>query len=147
MKGFKLVLYYVLQWTWGILQNLIGLAMRCYILAKDRNKDSFRFFGAQVTEWTQGHGSMGMGMFIFYGHKGARDEKEVLVHEYGHTWQSAVLGPLYLLVIGLPSVTWAYLPCFVKLRKEKGIRYVDFYPEAWANKWGTAVTGLPAPDR
>lgn len=145
MKKYKLVIYYILQWTWGIIQNVIGLIMRFYVLSKDKNKDSFKFFGAQVTEWTKGHGSMGMGMFIFYGHKGEKDEKEVLVHEYGHTWQSAILGPFYLLVIGIPSFTWAFFPYFEKLRKEKGILYVDFYPEAWANAWGSAITGLKAP--
>ncbi len=145
MRGFMSVIYYLLQWTWGIVQNLVGLIMRAYVLSKDGNKDSFKFYGAQVTEWNKGHGSMGMGMFIFLGHKGEESEKEVLVHEYGHTWQSALLGPLYLLVIGLPSFTWAFLPCFVKLRKKKGIKYVDFYPESWANAWGSAVTGLPAP--
>lgn len=149
VKGFKLFLYYFLQWTWGIVQNLVGLVMRIFLLIKYRKnkKDSFRFFSAQVTEWSKEHGSMGMGMFIFYGHKGEKDENEILVHEYGHTWQSAVLGPFYLLVIGLPSFIWAVLPVFQKMRKEKNIRYTAFYPEAWANKWGTAVTGLPSLDR
>lgn len=149
MKGFKLFIYYFLQWTWGILQNLAGLGMRCYLLIKNRNRDkaSFKFFGAQVTELEKGHGSMGMGMFIFLGHKGDKDEKEVLVHEYGHTWQSAILGPFYLIVIGLPSFTWAFLPVFNKMRKKKKIRYADFYPESWANAWGTGVTGLRVPDR
>jgi len=149
VKGFKLFLYYFLQWTWGIVQNLVGLCMRLYVRSKDKKheKDSFKFYGAQVTEWTKGHGSMGMGMFIFYGHKGEKDETAVLVHEYGHTWQSVLLGPLYLFVIGIPSFTWAFLPCFVKMRKEKNIKYVDFYPEAWANAWGSAITGLPAPER
>lgn len=147
MKGFKLVVYYVLQWTWGFIQNFIGLMMRFYVLSKDKKKEkaSFKFFGAQVTEWNKGHGSMGMGMFIFLGHRGDERENEVLVHEYGHTWQSALLGPLYLFVIGIPSFTWAWLPVFNKMRKEKGVKYVDFYPEAWANAWGTAVTGMEAP--
>ena len=147
MSKAKLFVYYFLQWTWGIIQNIVGLIIRAYVLSKDPNKDSFKFFGAQVTEWNKGHGSMGMGMFIFYGHKGEKDEQEVLVHEYGHTLQSAVLGPFYLLVIGLPSIIWATRPKYKKLREEKGIRYVDFYPESWANSWGSKITGLPAPDR
>jgi len=30
-------------------------------------------------------------------------EQRTLVHEYGHTIQSIILGPLYLLIIGIPS--------------------------------------------
>jgi RHS repeat-associated protein len=40
-------------------------------------------------------------------------------HEFGHTWQSRVLGPAYLFVIGIPSAAGA-----------------DF-TEDWADDWGT----------
>ena len=83
MKILRMFVYYLLQWTWGIIQNIVGLIMRRYVLSKDPNKDSFKFHGAQVTEWHKGHGSMGMGMFIFLGHKGEDEEQQVLVHEYG----------------------------------------------------------------
>lgn len=32
------------------------------------------------------------------------DQEDGMRHEYGHTIQSRYLGPLYLLVIGLPSI-------------------------------------------
>lgn len=147
MKGIKLIIYYLLQWTWALPQNIIGLCVRLYVLSKDKTKETSRFGGAVVTEWTKGHGSMGLGMFIFMGHKGEPDEEKILVHEYGHTLQSAVLGPLFLFVIGLPSEIWAFFPPFVKLRKNKGIKYTSFYPEKWANIWGSAVTGKEAPER
>lgn len=41
----------------------------------------------------------------------------LLVHEYGHTIQSMILGPLYLIVIGIPSTLWGFL--MGKKRKEK----------------------------
>ena len=53
-------------------------------------------------------------------------------HEYGHTIQSHMLGPLYLLVIGLPSIVWA--GCFKNWRKKHNKDYYSFYTERWADK-------------
>jgi hypothetical protein len=85
-------------------------------------------------------------MFIIM--NGKRDEKwtsTTKVHEYGHTIQSLILGPLYLFVIGIPSIIWCNSKKCVKLRKEKGVSYFDFYPEKWANFLGEKITKLPAP--
>lgn len=142
LKFLSRVLYYTLQWTWGLLPNLLGLTVRLYLLLKHPEQKSYFFFGARVTDWATGSGSMGIGMFIFMGHKGEPIEGQVLVHEYGHTWQSALLGPFFLLIIGLPSLLWAGLPVCRRLRERKKIRYVDFYPEAWANAWGSKATGM-----
>ena len=57
-------------------------------------------------------------------------------HEYGHTIQSKILGPLYLLVIGLPSLLWAWLG--ENYRKKNKVSYYAFYTEKWANKLGGA---------
>lgn len=54
-------------------------------------------------------------------------------HELGHCIQSKYLGPLYLLVIGIPSITWVMLRRMIpKLRKNYS--YYDFYTEKFANK-------------
>lgn len=57
-------------------------------------------------------------------------------HEYGHYRQSMILGPLYLLVIAIPSALH-YL--WIKLKRLAGIypEYYTFYTERWAErlKW------------
>jgi hypothetical protein len=55
-------------------------------------------------------------------------------HEYGHSIQSMVLGPLYLLMIGIPSMVWA--GCFKNYRKRSKKSYYWFYTESWADRWG-----------
>lgn len=55
-------------------------------------------------------------------------------HEYGHTLQSQKLGPLYLLVIGIPSGIWN--KCFKKYREKNNVSYYSFYTESWADKLG-----------
>ena len=55
-------------------------------------------------------------------------------HEYGHTRQSALLGPLYLIIIGLPCVCWIGLRSISKWAKSKS--YYWFYTERWADTIG-----------
>ena len=43
-------------------------------------------------------------------------------HEFGHTWQSRLLGPFYLFIIGLPSAI---------------TRDATLYTETWADAWAT----------
>ena len=58
--------------------------------------------------------------------------RNYMAHEYGHTIQSCKLGPIYLLVIGLPSIIWA--GCFKNWRKKHNKSYYDFYTESWADR-------------
>ena len=101
------ILYYALQWTWGILQNILGSLITLFLIRKPH----FWYRNALVTRWNFG-GSMGIGMFIFLGkalsgdatvQQIRRTEARILVHEYGHTIQSVILGPLFLFVIGKSS--------------------------------------------
>lgn len=140
------VLYWIIQLTWGILQNALGFLLWLLLTIIDPKRKRGMYNGAIVSYWKKPF-SMGLGMFIFYGHENAPDAKEVFVHEYGHTVQSVLLGPLFVFVIGIPSLVWAFTPRFQKWRDEGRYTYMDFYPESWANKWGEAITGLPAPRR
>lgn len=141
------IVYWVLQWTWGIIQNLAGLVLMVALRVHHPERRVSRFHGALVVPWNRVGGSMALGMFIFFGHRGRKDASEVLVHEFGHTIQSCILGPLYLAVIGLPSLLWAWLPACRNRRAEGLANYFDFYPEKWANYAGARVTHKPAPKR
>ena len=125
------ILYSVCQWTWGFLQSLLGLVV-FLVCARDSH---YRCRGAVVTEWKNDSG-LSLGMFIFVP-KGSSER--LLKHEYGHTIQSLMLGPLFLLIIGIPSFLWASLPVCRKRRREKKISYYSFYPERWADKLGKAI--------
>ena len=58
-------------------------------------------------------------------------------HEWGHTRQSLYLGPLYLLVIGLPSIIWAWL--YGPIIKPSANGYYKFYTERLADKLGGVI--------
>ena len=98
-----------------------------------------------VTKWANPGYSTGLGMFIFMSDElPADDHRRIRVHEYGHTVQSMILGPLFLLVIGLPSMLWAVLPVFKRYRRENRVSYYSFFPERWANHLGERVTKCPS---
>lgn len=77
-------------------------------------------------------GGISLGRFVFV----HVDSSEMLLqHELGHCRQSVLLGPLYLLVIGLPSITWATLYPLIS-RQGSGPEYSWFYTERWADSLG-----------
>ncbi len=146
MKQIKTILYLFFQCTWGILQSLLGfLLFLCHLYSPHK-----QYHGAIVTYWSK-KSSISLGCFIFvtnrpYFYDKLKDEcsqnelsNRLLVHEYGHTIQSLILGPLYLIVMGIPSTLWGFLPCCAKKRKQ-GISYFSFFTESWANKLGETVT-------
>ena len=141
--------FYLLQWLWGLPQNILGGILLLILHRMPR----FRFRKAIVTRWSR-KGSMSLGMFLFLGETSSSAfsaeqrrimEQHVLVHEYGHSIQSLILGPLYLPVIGLPSILWANFPVLIRLRRQKNISYYRMYQESWANRLGERVTHLSAP--
>ena len=126
-------LYSFLQCTWGCIQTLIGALL---YLGHLHNKH-YKYENAIVTEWDYEY-SVSLGMFLFVTKKEQAGEgfEKLILHEYGHTFQSLLLGPLYMLVIGFPSMMWLRLPIFQKMRKKKKISYYSFYTEKWADELG-----------
>lgn len=128
----KQFLFRLWQWTWGFPQTLVGFIV--FLVCRKYPHGTYR--GCITTRWNN-RGSMGMGMFLFLG----CEDEQVRVHEFGHSVQSVILGPLFLPVMGIPSFLWCNIPYFRRLRKEKGISYYRFYPESTANWLGAKVSG------
>lgn len=130
----KRLLYIVWQYTWGLLQNLAGGTI--YAFYRLRGCPHFAYQGALAVIWPVRSGSMSLGRFLFLHESYRLGDRALLAHEYGHTIQSLILGPLYLFVIGLPSLLWAGLPVFQRRRHDRHVSYYSFYPEKWANALG-----------
>lgn len=54
-------------------------------------------------------------------------------HEYGHSIQSLILGPLYLFIVGAPSMTMNVLSRHNIIDSS---RYYQRWPETWADRLG-----------
>lgn len=77
--------------------------------------------GCVVNVWLDGRVGDNFSHEVFYGLGG------LLRHEYGHTVDSLRLGPLYLLVVGLPSLI------SVLLDGKWGHKHHNLYAERWAD--------------
>jgi hypothetical protein len=149
IKPITILLATLIQWTWGALQNLLGLVV--FLICIRKPHAIFRT--AVVTLWDRPE-SMGCGMFVFLTNQGptgrsddlkiSKYQQEILFHEYGHTLQSLMLGPLFLPVIGIPSFIWASLPFFDRLRRRHRLSYYWLYCEKWATNLGNRVCAISA---
>jgi len=74
-------------------------------------------------------GAVSLGRIILYGQNMARDLHLYLPHERGHTRQSELLGPLYLLLVGLPSIISA------SRHGKEGWIHDEYWTERWADRW------------
>ncbi len=133
----KKFLFWLVQFTWALPQNIVGLIG---FLILHRNHKWERFHNAFITYVeAENFGGVSLGIFIFINPKRKGDWlHDTRIHEYGHTIQSLALGPVWFLVIAIPSFIWCNLPAFVKMRKEGGVSYYKAYCEGWANLWGRA---------
>ena len=120
-------LFRLLQCTWGLPQTLVGLVF--FLVYR---KSPHERVGSVIgTEWPRNDG-VSLGMFIFY----PANSGSMLSHEFGHTIQSLILGPLYLLAVGIPSFTWCNHPACRRYRREKHVPYSALYCEKWADALG-----------
>ena len=85
---------------------------------------------------------MSLGCYIFLPDKLSElptedlSNQSIFRHEFGHTIQSSILGPAYLIAVGLPSIIWAHTPPLKKMRASKNISYYDFIIEKDATRRG-----------
>ena len=128
----KLIMKYIINlilFIWQLPQHIVALIYFGYLvmMCKDLGIDS-RYKQATVIPCIM-RGAVTLGNYIFVGLNS--EYKETVKHELGHTIQSKILGPLYLIVIGIPSITYCGLRrIFPSLRKKD---YNNFYTEKIAN--------------
>ena len=76
---------------------------------------------------------LSLGWFCFVPHTAG---ERMIRHEYGHTRQSLLLGPVYLVIIGIPSFLWAVL---IQTGILRGKDPLSFYTERWAERLGSEL--------
>lgn len=111
-------------YLWQLPQNLIGLIILLFIKGEFKHKfqDINYYFHDSFP------GGISLGNYLILG----TNRTQSIKHEHGHAIQSRMLGPLYLIVIGLPSIIWAWLYGWIIPETKNG--YYKFYTEKWADK-------------
>jgi hypothetical protein len=113
--------------VWQFPQNLVGVVFGCFLKGKrhlsgiDGIPPEIRLVSARNMR-----GGISLGNFVYL-RPPVYDR--MAQHEYGHCLQSRLLGPLYLPVIGLPSLLWA-----IWWHPGRPVGYYTFYTERWADR-------------
>lgn len=112
----------ILLYIWQLPQNLLG-----WLLVRMMSPGTMsRYRDAHVLRSPRMHGGISLGCYVVVSSR--MGDPDLVRHEWGHCLQSRLLGPLYLPVIGLPSLLWA-----IWWHPGRKVGYFSFYTERWAN--------------
>lgn len=123
----------ILYWIWQLPQNLLGVIWKNIkkdSIITDISNDDIRSVDAKAYLIKAGS-TVTLGKYVFISQT-YRDQGRTIKHECGHVKQSKMLGPLYLIVIGIPSILHAWLNDYIGCDEESG--YSHFYTEKLADK-------------
>ena len=110
------------------LQNRLG-----EIVIKCSGADFSKHYKGKMVYTNKQNFGISLGKYIIISE---RASLQTLNHEYGHCLQSEQLGPLYLFVVGLPSITMNIMSRLGVLNDEN---YYKRWPENWADELGGVV--------
>lgn len=132
----------MIHWTWELPQTLIGFFLFLFVKIFDNSYEANKNeeFEDLIIKTRALPAGISLGYYVFIkdysrlykSHK--KIENTLKKHELGHARQSFLLGPFYLIVIGLPSIIWNIF--FRRYRRRNNISYYSFYTERWADAWG-----------
>ena len=112
----------ILLYMWQLPQNALGLVLRRIYKGTDSEYGS-----SIVRRSTRMKGGISLGRYIIVSQW---SKETTIMHEYGHCKQSQMLGWLYLIVVGLPSLIWA------GIHERTGKSYYWLFTEKWADRLG-----------
>ena len=134
------VVYWFLSLTWGIIMTLVGFFATMFSIIFLKGKIHRNGYGF-ITEVKGDWGGVSLGAFALCGSYNQIDGpcydhawyEQTRKHEFGHSLQNIIFGPLFPFVISIPSVIRYWLVRFDKLKSE----YESVWFESTATKWGT----------
>ena len=134
MKMKRMLLY-----IWQFPQNLLGALLFWWYRRNSKNY-SGTFYGLKVLYSARMGGGLSLGKYVILPlSAGKSPESEwpksvenLHCHEWGHSWQSRLLGWLYLPLIGFQSISHAFLHGRHCSDKD----YHHFWTERWADRLG-----------
>lgn len=119
-----------IKYVWQLPQNLLGVLwknVKKESIIIDISNDDLRSVEAKGYLMKAG-GAVTLGQYVFISQT-YQDQSAVIRHECGHVKQSKILGPLYLLVIGIPSLLHAWLNGYIHCCVNHKEGYYHFYTE------------------
>ena len=141
-KSFKIILgilYWILSLTWGGIMSIPGLVVGLLVLAcgGKLHKNGFSVIIEIGGNW----GGINLGVISLCGSYSVTNRvffKHTRSHEFGHSIQNIIFGPLQLFIVGIPSAIRYWYKIIAQ--KNGKIFDHDWYESIWfegtASKWG-----------
>lgn len=130
----------IFTWLWELPQHILAIIL-IMIFGRISSVQDKDYPGVHFVTLKRGNFAISLGRYILIDHNWWHgDSRDIRLkgHEYGHTRQSLYFGPLYLIIIGIPSFTQNILGDILhKLGypKYRG-NYYSRFPEDWADRLG-----------
>lgn len=136
-KIISYLVFYILQFSYGIIMNVIGLLVAIFMLLTFHKPHKFGPSVVFITKIMNGSG-ISFGMFFLVGEE---YDDYVIHHESGHGIQNIIFGPLFLFLVGIPSIIRYWYREFKYYRKglDPKTEYDDIWFEGQATKLGKKI--------
>lgn len=115
------------MWLWQFPQNLLAICIEG-ILCEAAYREGIVRGNTMIYNYVLP--TMSLGSYIFVN---TMSTDIAVKHSHGHSKQSRILGPLYLVVIGIPSLLHLIVYSICSMMGFSW-NYYKFYTELWANK-------------
>ena len=103
-------LYYLTACTWGVIWTLVGCIVTgalalAKLFMKDKSKIVFKPYHwvYSISVGPNFWGGCELGLCFLRDHK---SRGTLCAHEFGHTFQNCLFGPLFMFIVALPSAIW-----------------------------------------
>ncbi len=123
---------------WQLPQYLVSLVFWLVMILSKNVLYTEKVFKSRVVVLKRPGMGVSFGLVIFISIQMRTDF--ILAHEYGHSKQSVILGPLYLIVVGIPGIirymVYDRLLKRAETKEEFEVIYKKYhkgYPERWSN--------------
>ncbi len=123
-----------LLFIWQLPQHFLAFLVWYFLNLTNKLTKKKNFNGKSVYYLRPSNfGGVSLGNYIFLDE---RYHMRETYHEMGHSKQSEILGPFYLILVGIPS---AFFNILTRMNLLSGETYYTRYPENWADDLGKVI--------
>lgn len=133
------IVFWFLSLTWGVLMTLVGAFWALGVIIFRRDAKAHGNGCTVIITYGDYWGGVSLGAFTFCCKQSRRFKNDYVPrHEFGHSIQNIILGPLFIFLVGIPSfIRYHYIRYLQDIGSDKIPEYDSIWFEGTATKWGT----------
>lgn len=137
---------FILIWLWQLPQHLLAVALIKALKAEKTHYGSLWYWEfKRASRFSRLVSGVSLGSYILLPQ--GNDCDSVVLHEHGHSIQSRMWGPLYLLAVGIPSAVFNNLWDRLFHKKWSAAQRTHWYYSRYPEKQADMLGGVERPWR